>query len=168
MLEPLSRSPVVPLFDDLVRSGEKRANTPLPFALHQFLVYVLVDHLREVKLLYAEFAVPFLSWPEKRGGVEVKVVHLRRLGDAALLHAGLFPERAYRLNVSDTYFAEMGEMAYASLAALLSGNGRREPGSFFSAVARGFGQLALVLSATREKRYHDDWATLIERARGRR
>lgn len=168
MLEPLARSPIVPIFDDLVHFGEKRTNMSLPFALHQFLVQVLVDHVRDVELAHAEFAIPFLSWPKEGGGVELKVARLRRLGESALLYAGLFPERAHRLNVSDTYFAEMGEMVYTSLAALLCGSGRKEASSFFSGVADRFGHLALVLDAARERKYQDDWTVTIARARMRR
>lgn len=165
MLLPTKKTPFVSgatsLFDALVRIGEERAQVTLPHPLHAFLVRCLVEHLRDVEITHQVLALALLTSPHMRGTEAVE--HLRRVGDAALLLAGLFPERARRLNVDDSYFHQVGKTAYRAVAGLLV-RGHSDPGTLFNSVAEGFDALALVLDASRERRQECHWADVIHRA----
>lgn len=148
MLLPAKTSDVsgeVSLFDALVSYGEERALATLPHQLHGFLVACLHEHLRDVGVTHQVFAITFLEAPRTRGAEGN--VHLKRMGDGALLLAGFFPERALRLNVSPAYFRSMGQSAYATLSTRLFAMGKPEPAKAYNAVAHSFDVLAKVLSA---------------------
>ncbi|MFZ3043784.1 MAG: hypothetical protein WA058_01610 [Minisyncoccia bacterium] len=83
-----------------------------------------------------------------KSGEQANVL-FKRTGDAALLLAGLYPERARRLHVSQTYFRFMGQAAYANLAAKLQVTGHPTRGEFYNKVTKQFPVLEKVLNATR-------------------
>lgn len=137
----------VALFDTLVRIGEQNAAITLPFQLHLFLVDCLVEHLFDKDITHHILAIGLLSSTEKFGAEGTAL--LKRTGDEALILAGLFPERARRLNVSRTYFRHMGQSAYASLSVRLQATGKSERGKFYDAVAEHFQLLEKVLGSAR-------------------
>lgn len=142
------------LFDTLVRTGEEKSSVMLPFPLHSFLVACLAEHLRDTEIVHGTLALGFLNATTKLG--EQGNVVLKRTGDAALLLAGLFPERALRLHVSSVYFRLMGQAAYASLAVKLQTRGNSERGYFYDDVAEHFPVLEKVLGAVRA-RPQNEW-----------
>ncbi|MEK7604513.1 MAG: hypothetical protein AAB442_01835 [Patescibacteria group bacterium] len=137
----------VALFDTLVRAGEEKASVTLPHALHGFLVDCLVEHLRDPEITHDVLALGFLRAVELSG--EKGNVVLKRVGDEALLLAGLFPERALRLRVSVRYFRQMGQSAYGNLSAKLIAGGKPERSHFYNTLARQFELLEKVLGAVR-------------------
>lgn len=146
-----ARNPYVsdeePIFCKLVKAGEERSYVTLPFQLHMFLVDCLVEHLYDPEIVHEVLALNFLQCESKLG--EQGNVKLKRVGDEALILAGLFPERALRLNVSSRYFRIMGQSSYSSLAAKFHVTGRPERGEFYDKVARHFELLEKVLDAAR-------------------
>ena len=139
----------ISIFDTLVRAGEEKSSVALPFQLHTFLVDCLVEHVRDTGIVHHVLAVTFLSSATKLG--EQGNVLLKRTGDAALILAGFFPERALRLNVSSSYFRCMGQAAYGTLAAKLDASEKSERGEFYEKVTRNFDLLEKVLDATRTR-----------------
>lgn len=137
------------LFDSLVGMGEKMARITLPSHLKIFLVNCLVEHLTDTGITHCVLALTFLGAAEKTGAE--RAVSLRRAGDASLILAGLYPERALRLNVSSLYFRSLGQASYASLAVHLSVTASPERGKFFHGVARDFALLEHVLNHARAK-----------------
>lgn len=158
MMVPSSRNPCVSgeeeLFDALVRHGEEDAVATLPPLLHSFLVRCLVEYLRDHSIVDEAIALNYLRAVEVGGAVGNHL--LKRAGDEALILAGLFPERALRLNVTRDYFRAMGQSAYGTYAANLVVVGLRDSGAFYNTVARQFSLLTRVLRATR--RPGSDWA----------
>jgi len=152
MLLPKSNSNDVlgtELFDVLVRAGEEKSLVTLPTRLHIFLVNCLVEHMRDRAIGFHVLALGLLDVSAKHG--EQRNLLLKRTGDAALLLAGLFPERALRLQVSSAYFRLMGQAAYASLAARSQMLGRWHRGEFYNEVAEQFRFLEKVLNAVRAR-----------------
>ncbi|MCR4276374.1 MAG: hypothetical protein NUV90_03250 [Candidatus Parcubacteria bacterium] len=150
MLLPKSNSYVsgeTSIFDTLVKAGEEDSFIALPYQLHTFLVQCLVEHVRDREIAHYVLALHFLRSAEKLG--EQGNVVLKRTGDAALLLAGLFPERASRLHVSSSYFRCMGQAAYANLAVKFLVTGRPERGRFYDKVTVYFHLLERVLNAVR-------------------
>jgi hypothetical protein len=137
------------LFDSLIGMGEETARITLPAHLKIFLVNCLMEYLTDPSITHCVLALAFLEATEKTG-VE-RALSLRRAGDASLILAGLYPERALRLNVSSVYFRSLGQASYASLAVHLSVTASPERGKFFHGVARDFALLEHVLHHTRSK-----------------
>lgn len=137
----------VSIFDTLVRIGEEKSSITLPLQLHLFLVGCLVGRLRDRWITHHVLAIGLLKSATKSG--EQANARFKRTGDAALLLAGLFPERALRLHVSSTYFRHMGQAAYASLSIRYQATGNPEPGRFYNDVAKHFALLEKVLNAMR-------------------
>lgn len=148
----------VDLFETLVRAGEETSSITLPVNLHMFLVDCLIEHLSDPDIVHHVLALDLLD-PTWKVGNE-KAVFLKRRGDASLLLAGLFPERALRLHVSSSYFRFMGQAFYSSLSAHLSIGPAIERGMFYSEVAREFGSLAQVLKSSRAPE-KDDWRSYL-------
>ncbi|MFT4583224.1 MAG: hypothetical protein ACI915_002608 [Gammaproteobacteria bacterium] len=67
----------------------------------------------------------------------------RVIGDHCLLYAGLFPEQAIMRNLPISYFARVGELAYAEVA-------RREGDPVFEMLASSFVEIMDVLLVLRE------------------
>lgn len=152
MLIP-KKNPYVPgeisIFDTLVRKGEEKSHVTLPIQLHMFLVGCLVEHLQDTGITHHILAIGLLRSATRSG--ESGNVLLKRSGDAALLLAGLFPERALRLHVSSRYFRFMGQAAYANLAAKLQAMGEEDRGKFYDEVVEHFQSLEKVLNAARAR-----------------
>ena len=137
----------VSIFHTLVSAGEEKSCITLPHHLRGFLVDCLVEHVRDREIVHTVLALELLHSTEKLG--EQGNVLLKRVGDGALLLAGLFPERALRLHVSSRYFRLIGQTAYTNLAAKFQVTGRQERGKFYSTVATHFDLLEKVLDAAR-------------------
>lgn len=148
----------VDLFETLVRAGEEASSITLPVHLHMFLVDCLVEYLSDPDIVHLVLALDLLDPPRKVGNE--KTVFLKRRGDASLLLAGLFPERARRLHVSSSYFRLMGQAFYTSLSAHLSIGPAIERGMFYNEVAREFGSLTQVLTSSRAPET-DEWNSYI-------
>jgi hypothetical protein len=137
----------VSLFEELVTIGERRAFISLSPLLHNFLATCLFERMRDTSIVSDSLALALLESPSKFG--EQANAHLKRTGDQGLILAGLFPERAARMNVSRQYLRLMGQSAYACLAARLEVTARFEGGKFYDTVAKHFQDLEKVLSASR-------------------
>ena len=133
--------------ETLVRTGEERASVTLPLQLHMFLVGCLAEHLHDPDIAHHVLALGLLRSATISG--ESGNVLLKRTGDAALLLAGFFPERASRLHVGPRYFRDMGQAAYASLAVKLQAVGKADRGKFYDEVVERFQLLENVLDAAR-------------------
>ncbi len=132
------------VFDSLVRTGEERAHVTLSFNLRLFLVSCLIEHLSDSGITQHVLALGLLESNEKSGAE--RTLLLKRTGDAALILAGLYPERANRLNVTPMYFRFMGQASYTTLATHLLASPASDRGKFFNEVADGFVLLERVLN----------------------
>jgi len=137
------------MFELLVRQGEEKCSTTLPFDLRMFLVQCLLEHEKDVDIVDRLLAIDFLQSSDLSGSQRTLV--LKRGGDTSLLFAGLFPERALRLNVSTLYFRSMGQMFYSNLAVHLIASPLSEIGYFYNTVTENFTLLEKVLLSARGK-----------------
>ncbi len=146
------------VFDSLVRTGEERSHVTLPFNLRLFLVDCLIEHLPDAGITQHVLALGLLESSEKSGAE--RTLLLKRTGDAALILAGLYPERANRLNVTPTYFRFMGQTSYATLATHLLASSAADRGKFFNEVADGFVLLERVLNNVRAE-VESEWIAFL-------
>ncbi len=142
------------LFEQFVRAGEERAHFTLPPQLHIFLVSCLAEHMSDPGITHRVLALEFLDSPARVG--ERGALALKWAGDAGLLLAGLFPERAFRLHVLPSYFSNMGQAMYLGLAAQLGARSLHERDRFFEEVAKRFPLLVRVLREA-HARPETDW-----------
>ena len=95
-----------------------------------------------------------------------KISMLRRMGDIALYFSGIFPERFRRKIIDVDYYIEMGQIAYTSVADLLStktdGDGFNE---IFIDLSEKFSSLVDILSevSDHDKKSNLDVLRLYER-----
>lgn len=143
------------LFSALIKAGEDRAHVTLPASLEMFLLGCLTEHLRDPEIVHRVLALDFYGACVERGAERERL--LKRVGDAGLIMAGLYPERALRLNVKSVYFRFMGRSAYSSLAAHLEiRQPTRERSSLYQAATQEFISLERVLNGARGKA-ESDW-----------
>ena len=98
----------------LVCEAENAAKIYLDEELQSYLVFVLMRFLNQPdiagKILAPDYIESLLSSGQRKQN------QLRDVGDVCLIHAGLFPGRARRKRVSDSYFVELGSGAYHHLS----------------------------------------------------
>jgi hypothetical protein len=88
------------LWVNLLQEAEARARTKLTTNQESYLVFMLMRFIQRTELLGITLSLQYLeSTLEIRRVQEIK---LADTADAGLLFAGLFPERAKRLNVSSS------------------------------------------------------------------
>lgn len=125
---------------------------PLDDELKAYLINLLQRFVSNVRLAQSILAIEYLESSQIHG-VEQKI-KLRDIGDKCLLFSGLFPERAYRRNVSVVYFVQMGHAAYDTLSQKYRTGS--DTGELFQALNRHFIQLMDLLHYIRAMR--DDQA----------
>lgn len=130
----------VAAFHILIEVGEERTHITLSGDLRIFLLHCLVERLSDPALVHTVLALDLQEASLKRGSE--RRVFLKRVADASLLLAGLFPERRQRLHVDPCYFRSIGRVAYARLADDIPVD---EPFNVFARVAKQFVLLESVL-----------------------
>lgn len=110
----LRQGTAVQLWQELLGEGEARAGCALSEPVQSYLVFALMRHLRDARLLGRVLALEWLDANERQGSLRLD--GLRDVGDRCLLIAGLFPEQAERRRVTSDYFIDLGRSAYGSVA----------------------------------------------------
>ncbi len=154
-----SYSHAISVFNQLVRAGEEKSLTPLPHPLREYLVWCLLEHVHDVDIVDEAIALNYLRSFELRG--EHAAHFLKRAGDAALLFAGFFPERARHMRVGPDYFRFMGKGAYYTLAtdhAVLRESARRK---FYGTVVTHYESLERVLQGARSPTDDPGWDSFL-------
>lgn len=100
---------------NFVKEAQFLANTKLPENLESYTVLMLQRFTRRTDFDAVPFAIQCLEAGTKGMKFQRKM-KLAETADASLIMAGFFPERARRLNVSDSYFMNISEMCYRELA----------------------------------------------------
>lgn len=134
---------LVETFRDLVRAAVAAQRIETTEECEVYVVALLAGHVR-ARLDEAPLALRYLAaeaGPDPRGD-------LRRLGDAALFVAGLFPDSLGRSLVGIDYCAAMGRTAYARVSDL---ERRREVAALFGELAAKFLPLVDVLNEVAER-----------------
>lgn len=102
------------LWCELVKAGERQAQTDLSEDAESYLVFVLLRHLRDAPLLARVMALEWLDAVDATGSARREL--LRDVGDRCLLVAGLFPQLAWKRRVDNAYFVNLGRGAYDGVA----------------------------------------------------
>ncbi|WP_455365901.1 hypothetical protein [Kaarinaea lacus] len=98
----------------LVCEAENAANIYLDEELQSYLVFVLMRFLSKPDIAVRVLALDYIEGLLSSG--QRKKDKLRDVGDVCLIHAGLFPKRARRKRVNDSYFIDLGSGAYNQLS----------------------------------------------------
>ena len=143
MTTTMALGAVTQLWQTLVRDAEIRAHIDLAETQESYLVFTLVRHCRDSLLSDRIVSLELLDGLNIDG--ELREERLRDVGDRCLLIAGLFPEQARRRCVSNSYYADLGRIAYAELATW----SRSTLSSLYAELAEMFRWLVNVLRAIR-------------------
>lgn len=131
------------LWQALIREACEGGGTTLDEAQESYLVFVLLRHQRDARLLARIHALEWLDAQQRVGSVRADA--LRDVGDRCLLVAGLFPALAGRRRVSVDYFVDLGRGAYQGVAEA----GRDAYADLFASLAGRYRELVAVLRAVR-------------------
>ncbi|OIO30619.1 hypothetical protein AUJ77_02310 [Candidatus Nomurabacteria bacterium CG1_02_43_90] len=149
-LEPIDfEKTVVATWVDFVKKGEQKIGQDLNEDLESFLVFTLMRFMRRTDLFSVTLALEFLNASSEYTGHK-KEQALSSVGDISLILAGLFPERTKNLNVSPSYFVEIGRMAFEELATSFERRNIKSHANLYHSVCQGFPFMAKVLLSARE------------------
>ncbi len=127
----------------LVSEAEVQVQTPLTEEVESYLVFLLMRFANRPEMSNSVLAKEFLHGLHQVG--EIRHDILRDLGDKCLLFSGFFPEQAKAKHVSDSYFMDLGQSAYAILADAFN-----ITAALYEALARAFAKLIAILKAMRQ------------------
>jgi len=127
----------------LIQEAEGNTHLKLAEDLESYLVFLLIRFNSHPEIAKSVLALEFLNSHYLVGKQQQD--YLRDIGDKCLLFAGLFPGRAETKRVKISYFVEMGQSAYSSLAALT----KLKVAELYAEVSEGFVSLMDVLQAVR-------------------
>src|SRR5688572_546372 len=153
MSEILTRESSTALWQELIREGEQRAGKALGEDLESYLVFTLMRHLGDAPLAHRVMALELLEALNAAGAQ--RKGELRDVGDRCLLIAGLYPDLAKRRRVPLSYFVDLGQGAYDTLA----GEMRAALSALYAELARAFAQLVRVLVEVRK--LSGEWRGLL-------
>lgn len=141
-----------------VKAGEERAGCNLSEDLESFLVFTLIRFMERTDLFSVTLALEYYKASAEYTG-QKKEQALSEVGDISLILSGLFPERVKRLNVSKSYFSEMGRMAFLVLADSFAQRRLHRIEGLYRNIHNGFPAMTGVLYAAREKKFgeHMGW-----------
>ena len=134
----------VELFHDLVREGEQRARQELDETLESYLVFTLIEHMRDAGVGAQPMAIELLEGLDQVGALREQ--NLRNVGDRCLLIAGFYPGLARKRLVTPNYYAALGRHAYDELASGL----RASLADLYRSLSTAFDALVRVLAECRE------------------
>lgn len=127
----------------LIKEAESSSHLSLQEDLESYLVFLLVRFTQRPELAKSVLAMEYLQGFNGAAGQSAK---LQDVGDKCLLLAGLFPESAERKRVRISYFVELGQGAYSSVAEL----SKIEMAKLYHALCYDFVNLMDILHAARE------------------
>jgi hypothetical protein len=133
------------LWQALVREGEDRAAVRLSETTESYLVFLLMQHLRDGALAGRTMALEWLAALERVGSARAD--QLREVGDRSLLIAGLYPRLAERRQLTPEYYVRLGRLAYDGAA----DSARRSERPLFAELADAVRPLVRVLAAFRAR-----------------
>lgn len=141
------------LWVTFVKEAQFLANTKLPENLESYIVFMLQRFVRRTDFGTVPFAIQCLEGATKGMKFQRKT-KLGETADASLIMAGLFPERAQRLNVSPSYFMDISEMCYRELAVVCDYLKCKKEASDFKEIGDNIILLTGTLRAARNKQPH--------------
>ncbi|HLT44635.1 MAG TPA: hypothetical protein VK000_08240 [Luteimonas sp.] len=102
------------LWQDAIREALAGCGRTLDESQESYLVFVLLRHQRDERLLARVQALEWFDAQQREGSARRDA--LRDVGDRCLLVAGLFPDLAQRRRVAVDYFVDLGSGAYQGVA----------------------------------------------------
>ena len=133
------------LWHALVGEAENHANLNLNEELESYLIFLLMRFTNNSQMAANVLALEFLNGLQQFGSSQKQV--LQDVGDKCLLFSGLFPARAEKLRVNISYFVDLGQSAYGTLAQV---NTKPSISELYQSLHKCFVPLMDVLQSMRE------------------
>jgi hypothetical protein len=136
------------LWANLVQDASQKASVALSEIQESYIVFMLMRFITKCDLFDKTLALAYLESTLET--YRMREVMLSETADTALLLAGLFPERAKKLNVMSSYFVDMSRLCFLDLAALCKRLKHEGEAQMYEEVGSKVELLAYVLSHTRQ------------------
>ena len=137
------------LWVDLLKEGQVRACVTLSETEEAYTVHMLQRFMRDVELTDTTLALGYLD--SQTDSQAKKYGSLWHTADAGLLLAGLFPERARKRNVSVSYFTDISQVCFFSLAEICDRMRRPLEAKEYREIGTGVKRVTCVLHCARMK-----------------
>ena len=145
----------------LIADAQSVSAQPLNETCESYLVFLLMRYMANSQIANSVLAIDYLE-SQQYTPMNGRRDKLQAVGDKCLLFAGLFPERARKKRVKNTYFIQLGQGAYTALADMR----QRSVAELYAELSKEFTRLIDVLRATRALSPHSphlDAFTALER-----
>jgi hypothetical protein len=141
------------LWQNLLKEGQTQSSIVLSEDQEAYLAFALQRFVTRCELVSITLALAYLE--SFCFGPRHRKLALSDAGDAGLLLAGLFPERAKRLNVSSSYFMEMSKVCFFDLAEVCEQLRHKGEAELYRDIGHNIQKLTRVLSSTRAHKQTD-------------
>ena len=138
------------LWYELLKEGQENARITLTEIEESHSVFMLQRFIRRTDFGSIPFALQYLEQVLSWGKIERQRI-LSDVGDACLIMAGFFPERAKRVNVSSSYFMDLSQTCYQEHAELSAYMKRKGEAALYQEVGKSVPKIAHVLNASKNK-----------------
>ncbi len=138
-MKVLVNSTSMAAWHEIIHEAEANCAIVLTEETEAYLVFLLMRYLEKPEIVKQVMAEEFLEGLQLAAGQREQI--LRGVGDKCLLFSGLFPKMAERRLVKISYFVNLGQSAYATLA--------RTRYDLYASLARQFVTLMDVLQSIR-------------------
>ena len=135
----LVNSTSVASWHEIIHEAEVSCATTLNEEVEAYLVFLLIRYLTKPEIVKQVIANEFLAGLQLTAAQ--RELALRGVGDKCLLFSGLFPKIAEKRLVKISYFVNMGQSAYGTLA--------RTHHDLYASLAKQFVTLMDVLASVR-------------------
>ena len=136
------------LWIKLLKEGQSTSKIGLTESQESYAVFMLQRFLRRTEFASVPFALQYLEGMLIVGPIE-RQGRLADVADASLIMAGLFPERARRINVNSDYFIQMSRMCFQELIRICQRLKRQGETMLYQEIQEGVPDIAHVLYALR-------------------
>ncbi len=141
------------LWFNLIREAEEKRLLTLTETQEGYLVFMLQRFMKRSEIFDTTLALEYLNSSDKP--YHQREIALTDVADISLLFAGLFPDRSRKLNVSNRYFRDMGQMCFFDLAILCNRLKHKGEPMLYQDIARSIDVLISVLLCVRVTQKHN-------------
>lgn len=143
------------LWHALVNEAQANTSVVLPENTESYLVFLLMRFTQGTALTESVLALDLLEAMNALHHRQARL--LRDVGDRSLLLCGLFPGMAEKRGVNLTYFSDVGQAAYQTLAEIEAPN----MGALYLQLSAQFASLQLILQALRGRVFPTSIASTV-------
>jgi hypothetical protein len=141
----LVNSTSLALWHEIIHEAEKTCAVKLQDTVEAYLVFLIMRYVSKPEMAKQVIAPEFLAGMQEVSPIQRELI-LQGVGDKCLLFSGLFPKMTEKRLVKISYFVNLGQSAYGTLA--------KTSNDIYSLLTKQFVTLMDVLQSIRHYDHH--------------